>query len=54
MLCFLCVMKMIVVSVNIGIHNMKPVNALVRCEFHNRLYLVIFMLTFNNQGALMR
>jgi hypothetical protein len=39
MLCFLWVMKMIVVSVSIGMHNMKPVNAPVTCEFHNRLYL---------------
>jgi uncharacterized membrane protein YciS (DUF1049 family) len=44
MLCFLCVMKMIVVSVNIGMHNTKLVSALVTCESHNRLYLVIGML----------
>jgi len=43
MLCFLCVMKMIVVRVNIGMHNMKLVSAPVTCESHNRLYLVIRM-----------
>jgi hypothetical protein len=44
---FLCyvfyVMKMIVVSVNIGMHNMRPLSALVTSESHNRLYLVIGM-----------
>jgi hypothetical protein len=43
MLCFLCVVKMIVVSVNIGMHNMRPISALVTCESHNRLYLIIGM-----------